>query len=1288
MKRTKVSRFLCALLCAIMIVSLFAPCVQATGTDGTAELGQADTGQTASQTGTSPTTPSDPTDSSQEAANPPDGDSSTNGSQTEPPAPTESTPAESSPTEPIPTESTPAESIPTESTPTEDKPATNNGSIPGKLDTSIVPTIPNKNNSLTTINPSLQNSLQSTDVLTTADDGIATAAETAKYTVTVLGECYRPNANKTFYYTCPYGYHGFEMIQFRRVHIGTARYPGYCINPGQPAVNSTYTGVEASAEDSWNYYLSENLTAAQQRAIGLALLYGYPNKHNPSAIGDRAASEIATQIIIWEFILGFRSTTPPYTCSKYGLINSYTGTGDYNGYAVTKTRDYYDQIEEDLANHAKVPSFADARSSYASTYTMSPTSDGKYSVTLTDTNNMLSHYTFTNTDTMTFSVSGNQLTITSTVPLSSTTTISPKKYVPDLTKASFLVLHTGGTQQTNVCMTTSVTDDPVPAYFKLKTSGGTVAITKTTSTGTDLSGWTMSLKSGSTTVVSGQTNASGKLTFSDVAPGTYTLVETVPSTSNYKCTNNNQTVTVTLGQTTSVTVNNDLKTGKIRVNKTTNTGTDKNGWTFGVYSDKNCTTRVTTMTTNANGVATSGNINVGTYYIKEITTRNGWQNDTSVKSITVKGDTTTTLSYTFTNTRLYGNISATKTTNTGANLDGWEFGIYSDANCTNLISTMTTNSSGVATSGDLELGTVYVKELSTRDNWITDTSVKSVTVEAGKTVSAGSFYNQHNGLCQITKKTNTGANLGNWTFRIYSNSSCTDTVATLTTNANGKTDTISIAPGTYYFKEIGDTQGRFGSEYWPDETTVQSFTVTAGQTAYIEWTNNHYGKIEITKNTNTGTNRNNWEFVLYSDSACTTEVGRYKTGADGKIKTGILAPGTYYLKEVARNDPYWVSDTAVKTVAVTAGQTTPVAISNTHRGLAKVTKKTNTGDNLDGWLFGFYADQACTQLKGTITSNSTGNGSVYLEPGTYWAKEINFNGRTDEYWNFDSEVKQITITAGQDTEIEFTNIHNGKVLIKKSMATDGPVADWEFKITRLSDNADMGIYKTGADGTILTTKLLPGQYKVEEIFPGNSYYYCKTENPVTVTVTEGQTTEVPFTNALRPGRIEIKKVDPFGNTLSGVKFALEWSKDGSTWTPVTYSDKEDVILGGCSTSGLAADGSLRTDSTGIVAFENLYPLLQYRVTELETVNGYLLLSDYAFVGDLPIENLEVVLEVTNSPGFKLPSTGSEGTDLLVILGAATVALAMTLLVVTALIPHSALASRGATNIKNNKKGRK
>ena len=323
---------------------------------------------------------------------------------------------------------------------------------------------------------------------------------------------------------------------------------------------------------------------------------------------------------------------------------------------------------------------------------------------------------------------------------------------------------------------------------------------------------------------------------------------------------------------------------------------------------------------------------------------------------------------------------------------------------------------------------------------------------------------------------------------------------------------------------------------------------------------------------------------------------------------------------------------------------------NREQGLVWIYKKTNTSESVEGWHITIYSDAECTQEVGTVITNADGKAGHYLSPGIYYAKETGDElGRfEDEYWMVDETVQKIEILPHQDTEITFTNVQYGRLKISKTVEDGGSVEGWQFKITDAEGKVlDGSPFASNKDGIILTGNLLPGQYTVEELLPENSLYQCVSENPQTVTVKQGEIAEVSFVNALRTGKVTVEKIDISGAHLAGATFRLEWSEDGSLWHPVTYS--ETIVRGGYSNPDVT-DGSLTTGTDGLLEWDNLYPGLQYRLTETKAPEGFKLLTEAAFTGTLPTDTLSVELTVVNARTFTMPETGAVSGAVLRVLG--------------------------------------
>lgn len=496
------------------------------------------------------------------------------------------------------------------------------------------------------------------------------------------------------------------------------------------------------------------------------------------------------------------------------------------------------------------------------------------------------------------------------------------------------------------------------------------------------------------------------------------------------------------------------------------------------------------------------------------------------------------------------------------------------------------------------------------------------------------------GSMKLVKTTEDGKNLSGWKFGIYSDSACTNLVSgPHITDSTGALSVSNLTAGTVYVKELGHTDASVATLYTCDSANPQKVTITAGATATVNFHNRlNTGGVKLVKETNTGKNLDGWQIGLYTDAACTKPISGspFTTGADGSVTVSDLSVGTLYAKEIEVDDPYWVCDTSVKTVNITAGQTAAVNFRNTHYGDLRIRKNAVNG-SAEGWNFQILDSER--NLVATIKTGADGYAhSGRLLPGQYFILEV--HDRDDTYWEYDPVVeKQVTITAGSQAEVAYTNTQYGKIQIQKAMETEGSLTGWQFRITDSSGTEIPGSpFATDETGLILAGKLQPGEYKVEELIPENSLYSCTSENPQTVTVKAGETAGVSFTNALRPGRILIEKVDIRGEPLADAKFLLEWSKDGSLWWPVEYTDAETVRDGFCF-NAKCVNGTLTSGKDGLLEWTGLHPGLMYRVTELEAPKGYSLLTEPAFEGTLPADNLTVSFRVVNCEIFKLPDTG-------------------------------------------------
>ena len=744
-----------------------------------------------------------------------------------------------------------------------------------------------------------------------------------------------------------------------------SRSVAYCVDPG--VITTETSGGYSGSETAW-----DDLDIDTQTAVGLAVLYGAPNGMSSSTKKTMLTYEFATQIIIHEILLGYRSNLPPYTCNNDKIITKFgtnadgstngkkreitSGSYDYSslhGEYMNRSvlRSAYDTIAANMAAHYVLPSFASRYNAAAKTYEMTKQSDGTYAVTLTDTNNILSKCTFTNGNGLTYSVSGNKLTITSKTPFdtvkscASNGSSGASKNVPNLEYQTFYLWQAGSNQR--LITLEEATSDPVPLYFNVKISAGDLAIQKNTEDGLNKGGWRFGAYSDAacTNLIAGPavTNSSGALTFEGLSAGTVWVKELghedAAINAMYQCASiNPQQVAITAGKTATVTFKNNLRYGSITFRKATTSGIGVElGWTAKLWKVESNGTKTyigsgTTKKDKADPTYTFTNLLPGKYILQEDpdSGKAGYSLDTTAYEVTVTAGKNTAI--TITNVSL-GNIRIVKETNTGKDVAGRKFNIFTDEARTKLYpgSPFTSGEDGTILT-EAPPGVYYIQEVdesAANPGWVFDTSVKKVTVKAHETASV-TFTNIQQGYGKIIKDMPDGGSKEGWPFDLH-RASDNQFIATYTSGSDGTVNTDWLLPGEYLVYEQLDEQ----SVYWCESENPQKVIIKAGETAEVTFTNRlKPGKIAIQKVDITGeplagaefllewsVDGKTWQPVSHTDSqyvlegTCTSAgltTGRLISGEDGIVEfTGLHPERLYRLTETAAPDGYrLLADTA------------------------------------------------------------------------------------------------------------------------------------------------------------------------------------------------------------------------------------------------------------------------------------------------------------------------------------------------------------------------------------------
>lgn len=946
----------------------------------------------------------------------------------------------------------------------------------------------------------------------------------------------------------------------------------YCIEPG----HTLYSGNTLTEDGSTVW---KNLGSAKQKAINLALLYGKPGS-GKSLSGTEDQKWIATQLIVWEFVSGCRSTADGYKCTNTKFIDGICADG-----ANPRVKSVYNAISKSLANYSTVPSFASAIASKAETYEMKY-SDGKYTLTLTDSNSILSDFSFKTTSGVSASVSGNKLTLTSSSPVNDAVTFNSAKSMPDVGK-TVLVPYGDATLQ-DVISGVENDADPIRAYFKVKTSSGNLKLVKTSEDGNVANiEFTVKDDGYSKTV---KTNSKGEFELTDLVPGNYTVTEITDS--KYE-TQKSQNVKVESGKTATVTFENVLKKGSLEVVKTSEDNFNE-GVEFHLYGTSLSGASIDLYaTTNADGVAKFENVLVSSdkpYTLEEVNTADRY---VIPKKQTAPIEWNKVTQRSFENVLKKWNLtvtkvdSETKTAQGDASLAGAVYGIYNNGK---LVDKYTTDKNGGFTTSNYVCGDNWtLKEIEPSEGYLLDETEYHIGAEAKKytlennSISIGVTEDILKGKIAIIKHTDDGSTKietpeKGAEFQVYLKSAGSYNKAketerdTLVCDEYGFAETKNLPYGTY---TVHQTKGWNGTEFIAD---FDVFVNEDGKT-YKYLINNSslesYVKIvKVDSETGKQIPYAGAGFQIYDPDGNkvtmkytypnVTEIDTFYTNSDGYLITPETLPYGKGYSVVEVQAPYgYILDSTPVYFDITAENTTE------ENGVTIVkTEKKNTPQ------------------KGTITVEKTGEifSNVTAVGGGY----------TDENGN------DVTLPTIYQPEYSVSGLAGAvfEIYADEDITTpDGTV--------RAKKDELVATLKTNTKGTAISKQLYLGKYRVvETVAP---YGTVINPEPHTIELTySGQNekvtnTSTSFTNDRQNVVIDLTKI-----LEQDEKFNIGNNDEILNISFGLYADEDLKAANG---TVIPKDGLLEIitcDEKGKSQFTTDIPIGSYYVKEISTDNHYIL----------------------------------------------------------------------------------
>ena len=992
----------------------------------------------------------------------------------------------------------------------------------------------------------------------------------------------------------------------------------YCIEPG----HTLYSGNTLTEDGSTVW---KNLGSAKQKAINLALLYGKPGS-GKSLSGTEDQKWVATQLIVWEFVSGCRSTGEGYKCTNTKFIDGICAGGANPG-----VKSVYNAISKSLANYSIVPSFASAIASKAETYEMKY-SDGKYTLTLTDSNSILSYFSFKTTGGVSATVSGNKLTLTSTSTVNDAVTFNSAKSMPDVGKT--VLVPYGDASLQDVITGVENDADPIRAYFKVKTSSGNLKLVKTSEDGNVANiEFTVNGDGYSKTA---KTNSKGEFELTDLVPGKYTVTEHTPT--EY-AEQKSKTVNVESGKTVTVSFSNVLKKWNLTVTKTDAETKSAQGdatlagAVYGIYDNGEV---VDKYTTDKNGSFTTSYYVCGDKWtLKEIEPSECYLLDETeyhigaeAKKYTIENNS---ISMGVTEDILKGKISIIKHTDDGSTKietpeKGAEFQVYlkssgSYAKATESErDTLVCDEYGFAETKDLPYGTYTVHQTK---GWNGTESIADFDVFISENNKTYKYLINNASLESYVKMVKVDSETGKQIpysgagFQIYSPKGELVTmkytypivteIDTFYTNSEGYLITPESLPyGKGY--SVVEVQAPYG--YILDSTPVH-FDITAENTS-----------------------EENGVTIVKTEKKNTPQKGTITVEKTGEIFSNVTAVGGGYTDENGNDvalptiyqPEYSVSSLSGAVFEIYADEniTTPDGTVRATKDELVATLKTNTkGTATSKQLYlGKYRVVETVAPYGTV---------INPEPHTV---ELTYSGQNEKVTNTstsftnDRQKAEINLTKILEQDEKFNIGNNGEI----RNVSFGLYADEDLKAangTVIPKDGLLEIITCNEKGKATFTTDLPiGSYYVKEISTDNHYILSDRKYPVVFEYAGQDTASVhisvndgdPLGNEIIYGTIKGLKIDrETGENIAGALFGLFGINE-------TEFTEETAIL------------TSESNEEGIFTFENV-PYGEYIIRELKPAEGYLPNEENYTV---TISENKEIIEITIE-NDKIPELGTTAT---------------------------------------------
>lgn len=508
------------------------------------------------------------------------------------------------------------------------------------------------------------------------------------------------------------------------------------------------------------------------------------------------------------------------------------------------------------------------------------------------------------------------------------------------------------------------------------------------------------------------TGADGKITITNVRPGSYVITE-IKAPDGYLIDDPTRTITVTSGDTQTI-VFKDTKPGGLIIEKRDSvTKEPLAGATFKVTTsdgrfvaqDGGATSTNGLYTTDANGQIHIVDLDPDTYVVTEVTAPDGYLMDAPSQTVKIEKNDTQTL--TFYDTPLGGLTIVKVDSESGKRLEGAKIEVAKLNG--EIVGTYVTDKLGVIQLPDLDDGWYQLTEIKAPKGYLLDSTPQKVEVKKGETktfefentASASMLIHK---IDSVTKKGIQGVK-----FVVY-DSSMTP-IGEYESDDQGYVHlNKTLEDGKYYVREIVAAEG------YILDNKVKSFTVLAGDTAMIEWENtSELGQIQVIKTSEgyssvnglpAGTPLSGAIFAVYDKQ--NNVVDKFQTNENGIGSSKKLPLGIYTVKEVQAPANYGLNPTVFTADIEFAGQVVKLNVTDPVITAGVSIKKTGyaqtMNNNIMRWTVSGVRNDSTTSLQSCYWRDTLPTDAVRLTrlvTGTYSTTQtykVTFTTNLNSQW--------------------------------------------------------------------------------------------------------------------------------------------------------------------------------------------------------------------------------------------------------------------------------------------------